>query len=99
MREKLAGTAGADLDLVEHEEDALLIAQVTQALQEFLGSGTHTALALDRLGQDGADVLVHDVLDGLEVVELSIAEAGGQGLEVTVHRILAWRKPSVKGKK
>ena len=39
MREELAGTAGADLDLVEHEEDALLIAQVTQALQEFWEAG------------------------------------------------------------
>ena len=97
MREELAGTAGADLNLVEHEEDALLVAQVTQALQEFLGSGTHAALALDRLGQDGADVLVHDVLDGLEVVELSIAEAGGQGLEVAVHRILAGGRAGREG--
>ena len=97
MREELAGAAGADLDLVEHEEDALLIAQVTQALQEFLGSGTHAALALDRLGQDGADVFIHDVLDGLEVVELSIAEAGGQGLEVAVHRILAGGRAGREG--
>ena len=54
-------------------------------------------LALDRLGQDGADVLVHDVLDGLEVVELSIAEAGGQGLEVAVHRILAGGRAGREG--
>ncbi len=88
MREELAGAAGADLDLVEHEEDALLVAQVAQALQELLRGGTHAALALDGLGQDGADVFVHDVLDGLEVVELGIAEAGGQGLEVAVDGIL-----------
>ena len=97
MREELAGTAGADLDLVEHEEDALLVAQVTQALQELLGSRTHAALALDGLGQDGADVFIHDVLDGLEVVELGIAEAGGQGLEVAVDGILTGGRASREG--
>ena len=81
MGKQLTGTAGADLDLVEHQQDALLIAQVTQALEELLAGGTDAALALDGLGEDGAHIVAHLLLHGLQVVELSIAEALGQGGE------------------
>ena len=81
MGEQLAGTAGANLHLVEHQQDALLIAQIAQALEELLGGGTDAALALNGLGEDGANVVAHLLLHGLQIVELSIAEALGQGGE------------------
>ena len=81
MGKQLAGTAGADLDLVKHQQDALLVAQVAQALEELLAGGADAALALDGLGEDGANVVAHLLLHGLQVVELSIAEALGQGGE------------------
>ena len=81
MGEQLAGTAGANLHLVEHQQDALLIAQIAQALKELLGGGTDAALALNGLGEDGANVVAHLLLHGLQIVELSIAEALGQGGE------------------
>ena len=51
-----AGSPDARLDLVHHEQDAVLVAQVAQRLQPAGGRNDVATLALDRLDEDGGDV-------------------------------------------
>ena len=77
-----AATAPTSLDLVQQEQDALLVAELTDALDELVGSGEHAALALNRLEHDGAGLALDiSILEGLQVVVVSIHEAGNQVAE------------------
>ena len=58
MREELAGAAVPALHLVENEQQAVLVACLAQALQEFLRRRSDAALALDRLDQEARGVVV-----------------------------------------
>ena len=79
---ELAAAAPASLHFVQAEQDALLVAELTDALDELVGSGPNAALALNRLEHDSAGLALNiSVLESLQVVELSIGEAGGQVAE------------------
>ena len=56
-RPHLPGAAGARLDLVGDEQDAVLGAQLAQALEEAVLGDDVAALALDRLDDDRGDLV------------------------------------------
>ena len=57
-----AGAAEAGLHLVGDEDDALLLGPFGQARQEAVGRDDEAALALDRLDDDGGDLVAADLL-------------------------------------
>ncbi len=79
--EELARAAQAGLDLIQHQEAVVLVGDLAQALEEALGWDDDAALALDGLHEDGAGVLGHGLLHGLQVAVGHDDEAGGEGAE------------------
>ena len=77
------GASHAGLDLVEHEQPAVGIAQGAQARQVVRRRDVDPALALDRLDQDGGDVVAvgRGRLHRGDVVVGDAHEALDQGLE------------------
>ena len=55
-----AGAAHAGLDLIGDQKDAVLVAEVAQALQEGGRGGEVATFALDRLDDDGGDIRWRD---------------------------------------
>ena len=53
VMEQLAGPAHAGLDLVDDQQQAALLGQRPQLLQELIGRRPHAGFALDRLQHDG----------------------------------------------
>ena len=87
---ELAGAAVAGLDLIDHQGDVIVSAELGGGTDEFGGQGIDTALALDAFQQDARGVqLCHGLGQGLDVVGLHMGEAGGQGLEILVEVVLA----------
>ena len=75
----LAGAAGAGLDLVGDEEDAVTVADLTQFLHEDGGRDDVAALALDGLDEDGGNLLGGE--DGFEELFFNVAGAAeGEGV-------------------
>src|SRR5205814_10181406 len=56
-REHLPGPPDPALDLVKDEQDAMLIAELAESRQEVEGRDDITSLALDRLDEDGGQLL------------------------------------------
>ena len=79
--EPLAGAPEAGLHLVDHEQQAALVAQAAHALEVLGGGRVDAALALHRLEQHRGDRRVDGRLERVEVVPGDVAEALGQGLE------------------
>ncbi len=77
MGKELAGAADAGLHLIEDQEQAELVAERAQFLQEFLRRRTNAALALDRLDQDRGGLFCDRILDGRDVAERNLVEARG----------------------
>ena len=98
-RPHLPGAAGARLDLVGDEQDPVPVAQLAQARQEVVLGDDVAALALDRLDDDGGELVGrHQALEdpALDLVEALVAErhvvdAGQQRAEVRVVLRLATR--------
>ena len=87
-----AAAAVAELDLVCHEQQVMLAADLLQAGGEFLPDGAHAALALHGLKEDrGAGVLCGKALEGFAFAGLRVEEAAGQRLIVAVEHILPRR--------
>ena len=93
---KLARAPHAALNLVEDEEQAALVTESPQRLEELRWSHSHAALALNGLDQDGGGRFAHrglgrgkiaewDLIEALdcraEALEIFFLPAGGQGRE------------------
>ena len=77
-RPHLAGPPGARLDLVGDEQDAVLVADLAQALEEAVLGDDVAALALDRLDDDRRDLVgrgelvEQDLVEPLEVLDPAV---------------------------
>src|SRR5471032_1910574 len=65
----LAGPAETRVDLVVEQQQAELVADRAQVLQELRGRLSDAAFALDRLDQDARGLVVHHVAYDVGVVE------------------------------
>ena len=81
VAEPRAAAAEAGLDLVDHEEDAALVAEPADALEVLGRRRVHAALALHRLEQHRGHRRVEGRLERVEVVPGDVPEALGQRLE------------------
>ena len=81
VREQRAGAAHAGLDLVQHQQCAVVVAQLAHRAQEAGRSRHHPALALHRFQHHRGHVAAgHGDLELGHIVEIDVAEAAGQGL-------------------
>ena len=92
IRPHLAGAAVTALHFVEHEQQAVVIARLAQALDEFDRACRNAALALDRLDHEAGGGVVDQRQRRFEIVERRIAEAGQQRLEPVTHLRLIGRR-------
>src|SRR5439155_15937627 len=81
VREERPRAPEAALNLFRDEQRPPLPAQVGQALQELARGHAHSALALDRLHEDGGGAAADDGRGGREVVPGAEPHAGHQRLE------------------
>jgi hypothetical protein len=81
MGEELAGAPDTALHFIEQQQDPMLVADLTQAL-EFLGRHrTHAAFALDRLDEDAGRRLADGGEERLLIAEGNLIEAVDLGAE------------------
>ena len=73
--EQFAGAAHAGLHLVEYQQQAFVIAKLSQGPKECRRCGTHAALSLQRLDQDAGRRWADRFLHSLEVAERYLVEA------------------------
>ena len=76
--EEIAGAAHAGLHLVEGQQQAVLVAELAQRLEEGMRRGAHAALALHRLDQDAGGLRADRLLHGFEIAMRHLVK--------TVHR-------------
>src|SRR6185503_446932 len=75
------GPAETRVDLVVEQQQAELLADRTQVLEELRGRSADAALALDRLDQDAGGLVVDHVADDVGVVERRVLVAGRRRAE------------------
>ena len=75
MREQLAGASHAGLHLVEQQQNALLVGERAQILEEAPRDLAHAALAHDRLDQDPGGFIADRRLDRVHVERIDLVEA------------------------
>ena len=75
VREELAGTANAGLDLVHHQQQAMLIAQIAQPAQEARWRQPHAALALNGLDQNARRLRPDERLDRFQIAPRRLIKA------------------------
>ncbi len=78
---QLAGAAETRVDLVVEQQQAELVADRAQVLQELRGRGADAAFALDRLDQDAGGLVVDHVAHDVGVVQRRVAIAGRRRAE------------------
>ncbi len=94
MGKELAGAAVAALDLVENQQEAVLVAQIAQALQALIGDNADAAFTLHRFDQNaggfrsdgrldrfviGKRNLIEALDPGAEAIKIFVLAAGGDG--------------------
>src|SRR5690554_5020785 len=91
VREPMPGAAHAALDLVQHQQPAVLVAELAQALEVAGIGAVDTAFALYRLNEYSGDVLAFRSGSAyrLEVVVWHAVEAFHQGLESCLNFFVA----------
>ena len=72
---RLAGAEDATLDLVGDKHGAHFVCQVARRRHKLLGHGVHTALTLNRLEHDGADLASQLLKDCAQFVDI-VGRAG-----------------------
>jgi len=81
VRKQRAGAAHAALDLVEHHQRAMRVAELPHRLEETRLGRHHAALALHGLQHDGRHTALRECLfQRRGIVEGHVAEAAGQRL-------------------
>jgi len=87
VREPFACAAHAALNLVEHQQPTLLVAQRAHGLQVVGTRGVHAAFTLDHLKEHGCDIGVRagDFFQRSDVVERHAHEAFDQRLKASVY--------------
>src|SRR3546814_6434207 len=83
------GPADTALHFVQDQHQVMLVAQLAQALQEFIGGNADAALALDRFDEETRGIRADRRLCGFEVIEFHVFEARQQRVEALVHLFLA----------
>ena len=71
---QVAGTPGTALDFIEDQQRIVLVTQLTQSFEECLLAGDDAALALQRLDDDRAGVIAHQLAHGVEIVEFGVLD-------------------------
>ena len=79
--EPAAGAAEAGLDLVEHEERFVLVAELADRGEVARWGRLDAAFTLDGFEEHGADALVERGGEDVGFAERDLAEPGGEGLE------------------
>jgi hypothetical protein len=89
--EPASGAAGAALDLVDHQQPALFVAELADLLKVFHPRGGDPAFALDGFQEDGDDVAIglRQLAQRGDVVERYAHEARHQWLETLLHLLVA----------
>ena len=94
MREPFSGTAHAALNLVDHQQPALSIAERADGLQVLDARGRDATFALNRFEENRHDVgpLGCDALDRCEIVQWHAYEPGHERPEALLHLGIASRR-------
>ncbi|CCK14068.1 ion transporter, putative [Cronobacter universalis NCTC 9529] len=86
---EVAGAAHAGLHFVENQQRVVAIAQLAQPLQEGFSSRHHAALALHRLDNHRAGIVINQRRGGIEIVKHGMADLRRQRREILGIRRLA----------
>ena len=94
MSEPFSGTPDTALDLIEHQEPLPLVAQGAQGLQVSLMGNPNPAFTLDRLDQDGDDIVPPSggSFKGGQIIEGDTHETTHEGLETHLNLLVARRR-------
>ncbi len=97
MRKQRADTAHAGLHFIEHQNEFVLIAQLTKSAEERRIRGTHAALALPRLDDDARGVRTDSFLGGFEIAERHLIEPVDNGSKAFEIFLLPTRRERREG--
>ena len=89
MGKQLAGPPHADLDFIEDQQQAVLVAEIPHLGKIVMVRDIDTTLALNRLQHDGAGIFVYGGGHGVNVVERHMGETVQERIEKALHLLLA----------
>ena len=79
--EQFPGAPQAHLNLVQHQQQLMLVAQTPQPRQVLRIGNLYPSFPLDGLHQDGAGLIINGHLHGRQIIEGHKSEAGQQRLK------------------